>query len=152
MTLAAIAARAVLVLAPTLSQGRADELGQAVAHAVERAHDRLPFEGPGRREASAALLVAVAWHESTFRREVETCRVTGPAGELGLWQLGHGPACPSLEASARQALVRLAFSRSAGLEPMLAVYRGASRAPERLATLERVALALGLELEGTWAR
>lgn len=53
------------------------------------------FEGPAGREATALLLTAIAWHESGFRKDVETCHGPIAKGDhgrsIGLFQIIRGP-------------------------------------------------------------
>lgn len=52
------------------------------------------FDGPAGREATALLLTAVAWHESGFRKDVETCQGPLAKGDdgrsIGLFQIMQG--------------------------------------------------------------
>jgi hypothetical protein len=41
------------------------------------------FTGPAAREATAALLSAIAWHESGFRKDVDVCRGAYSKGDQG---------------------------------------------------------------------
>lgn len=63
-------------------------------------HDGAPFVGPARVEALSMALVAIAYHESSFRHPVATCRITGDrlpwqkahdGRSITLWQLMRGP-------------------------------------------------------------
>jgi hypothetical protein len=53
------------------------------------------FVGPAAREATAALLSAIAWHESGFRKDVDACRGAHSKGDQGrsisLLQVMSGP-------------------------------------------------------------
>jgi hypothetical protein len=53
------------------------------------------FTGPAAREATAALLSAIAWHESGFRKDVDVCRGAHSKGDQGrsisLLQVMVGP-------------------------------------------------------------
>lgn len=65
------------------------------------------------------VLLKVARFESSFRRDVGACRVRGPQGELGAWQIlarsdaERARLCVSLEGDARVALERIRESRAA---------------------------------------
>lgn len=65
----------VLSLAPWLGERRAREVARPIAEVTSTLDD-------------AALLAVVARRESDFRREVETCEVTGDAGRaVSMYQL-----------------------------------------------------------------
>ena len=65
------------------------EIAQDVAGVV-REETALPFDGEEGPEATSVLLAVMARYESDLREDVEDCRVRGPNGEVGLWQLAPG--------------------------------------------------------------
>ena len=107
-----------LSLLPAARTHQVDPSREIVA-AVESTND-LPLDP----EASAVLLLTMAWHESGLRADVATCRIKGAAGELGLWQIMPGgpnlgiytPAevCADLALQARLALGVLTRARRQG--------------------------------------
>lgn len=53
------------------------------------------FDGPAGREATGLLLASIAWHESGFRKDVDTCKGPMSMGDsgrsVGLLQIIEGP-------------------------------------------------------------
>lgn len=79
----------------TDAQRRYESMAADIA-AVAFEEDEPPlFDGPAGREATAMLLTAIAWHESGFRKDVETCHgpiAKGDRGRsIGLFQIIRGP-------------------------------------------------------------
>lgn len=95
-----------------------DEVATDVVSVVQAGDAPRLFEGPGRREAAALLLVAIAAHESGFSRAIDRCEKRGDGGRSRtMWQLigkvhlaGHSYAevCKDRRLAARLALTALA--------------------------------------------
>ena len=94
---------------------RLESIARDVAAAVDEADERrLPVRGPDGRARSAALLVAVGWHESGLAADVDRCERFGDGGRsVGVWQLhraggwagmGRADLCADRGAQARAAL------------------------------------------------
>lgn len=105
--------------------------GPLVAYMAFLSPPRTDDDNAFRRELAFAIesassdpweqrqLVRIAHFESSFRRDVGTCLVRGPQGELGSWQVlprtgaERIELCASLEQSAAIALARIRESVSA---------------------------------------
>ena len=77
------------------AQQRYESIAEDItAVAMDEAEPPL-FTGPAAREATAALLSTIAWHESGFRKDVDNCRGTYSKGDAGrsisLLQVMSGP-------------------------------------------------------------
>ncbi|HVY48662.1 MAG TPA: hypothetical protein VHB21_22395 [Minicystis sp.] len=93
MTLVALTLGLLTALAPP--RGARDEARLATtADAISRAASSAPlWDGEAGRAATATLLVAIAFHESGLREDVQRCLVRGDRGRsLGLFQLMHDAA------------------------------------------------------------
>lgn len=77
------------------ARARYESVAADIAAVVNEESEPPLFEGPAGREATAMLLTAIAWHESGFRKDVETChgpRSKGDHGRsIGLFQIIQGP-------------------------------------------------------------
>ncbi len=117
-----------------LARARYEAIAADVAEAVEEAPPL--FRGKHGRHRTAALLLAVALHESAFRLEVDTGASRGDAGRsCTLWQFnfGKGELCDALLAdrklAARKAIELIRRSQKAcrgPVEDMLRVYASGS--------------------------
>lgn len=144
----AVIVAAILSLAP-IGEDRARAIAEPIAAAVGDEG----FATIGA-EQTALLMVAVAWHESSFARDVEQCRRAGDQGRAWtIWQLRHaywgGPTpatiCADPHAAARRAYggLRRAFvARAFTVHGALAGYLGRRESdPEvsrRARTFERL--------------
>lgn len=77
------------------AQKRYEEMAADIAEVAFEEDEAPLFDGPAGREATALLLTAIAWHESGFRKDVETCHgpiAKGDQGRsIGLFQIIRGP-------------------------------------------------------------
>ena len=97
-----IAAFMAYLIPVTSTAGRARY--DAIAADIATASEADPIDNDPLR--TSLLLAAIAYRESQFRWDVETCRVTGDGGKaLGLWQT-HSTAlvCRDRKTAARVAL------------------------------------------------
>jgi hypothetical protein len=76
------------------AERRYEELAADIAEVAFDENEPPLFDGPAGREATALLLTAVAWHESGFRKDVETCHGPLAKGDdgrsIGLFQIMRG--------------------------------------------------------------
>jgi hypothetical protein len=88
MTIAELTLAAVTALAPPTDVADAARLKEA-ARAIAAAAEATPlWPSDAGRAATASLLVAIAFHESGLREDVQRCRVRGDRGRsLGMFQL-----------------------------------------------------------------
>lgn len=76
MNLTSLILAAILSLPQPKDPANLPRLAEDIALAAEL-HDGAPFTGPARVEALSMALVAIAYHESSFRHPVAMCRITG---------------------------------------------------------------------------
>lgn len=129
------------------AEGRLRAVAADIATVVEDPDEAQPFEDHKR---SALALVAVAYHESGLRRDVQHCKVNGDAGRsITLWQLMRGRSweghtrerlCADNLAATRAALHTLMRARTADLAGRLRGYTSGSAAVDNRAAREMLAI------------
>lgn len=87
-------------LSPTHNQARYEAIAADIVHVAEAD----PIDNDPLR--TSLLLAAIAYRESQYRPDVETCKVTGDSGKaLGLWQThSSDKVCRDRREAARVAL------------------------------------------------
>ena len=119
------------------TQNRAERLASQIWDVVTQSPE-LPFDGDGAREATAAMLLAIAHHESGLREDIEDCSrcdgrdATCDRGKsIGMYQLHQGAAwfghprasiCADNELATALALKVLLANRRGG--HALAIFNG----------------------------
>jgi hypothetical protein len=77
------------------AQLRYEAIAEDIAAVVSDETEPPLFAGPAGREATGLLLSAIAWHESGFRKDVDTCHGAWSKGDngrsVGLLQVMRGP-------------------------------------------------------------
>jgi hypothetical protein len=73
------------------AESRPCDLTDDIVQTVEYHKDNLPFDGPYADVSTAFSLLYIAYHESGFRKEVQTCQETGDNGRsVSNYQLLNG--------------------------------------------------------------
>ncbi len=77
------------------AERRYDSIADDIAAILSDDSEPLLFTGPAGREATGLLLATIAWHESGFRKDVDTCTGALSRGDngrsVGLLQVMRGP-------------------------------------------------------------
>ncbi|HKQ68224.1 MAG TPA: transglycosylase SLT domain-containing protein [Polyangiaceae bacterium] len=77
------------------AQQRYESIADDISAVVMDENEPPLFAGPAGREATGALLSAIAWHESGFRKDVDVCKGARSKGDngrsVGLLQVMRGP-------------------------------------------------------------
>lgn len=77
------------------AQQRYDSIAADIAAVLSDENEVPLFEGPAAREATGLLLATIAWHESGYRKDVDTCKGALSRGDhgrsVGLLQVMRGP-------------------------------------------------------------
>jgi hypothetical protein len=77
------------------AQRRYEAIADDISAVVMDESEAPLFAGPAGREATGALLSAIAWHESGFRKDVDVCKGARSKGDngrsIGLLQVMSGP-------------------------------------------------------------
>lgn len=77
------------------AQARYDSIATDIAAVLSDETEVPLFQGPAGREATALLLATIAWHESGFRKDVDSCKGALSRGDqgrsVGLLQVMRGP-------------------------------------------------------------
>jgi hypothetical protein len=77
------------------AEQRYESIADDIAAVVSEETEPPLFTGPAAREATGLILSAIAWHESGFRKDVDTCHGVRSKGDnglsIGLLQVMRGP-------------------------------------------------------------